>query len=227
MIRLHITTEGQTEQGFVRRVLAEHLAGFHVFVDARCILTSRDKRTAKEYRGGLIGYEKAKKDILAWIKEDNHPECRFTTMFDLYALPEDFPGYMVAKNATDPYERTNVLEAAMARDINDPRFIPYIQLHEFEALILSDPRKLDGEYLEHERQIENLIAMVDGKNPELINDDPMTAPSKRIIHEIPEYDKVSAGVSVAAKIGLQALRQRCQHFNAWVSSLERLPGGDA
>jgi len=93
MIRLHITTEGQTEQGFVRRVLAEHLAGFHVFVDARCILTSRDKRTAKEYRGGLIGYEKAKKDILAWIKEDNHPECRFTTMFDLYALPEDFPGY--------------------------------------------------------------------------------------------------------------------------------------
>ena len=70
MIRLHITTEGQTEQGFVRRVLAEHLAGFHVFVDARCILTSRDKRTAKEYRGGLIGYEKAKKDILAWIKED-------------------------------------------------------------------------------------------------------------------------------------------------------------
>ncbi|WPD22893.1 MAG: hypothetical protein SD837_22265 [Candidatus Electrothrix scaldis] len=39
MIRLHITAEGQTEQSFAGKVLAPHLAGFGVFVDARCVLT--------------------------------------------------------------------------------------------------------------------------------------------------------------------------------------------
>lgn len=224
MIRLHITAEGQTEQAFAKIVLTPQLASFHVFVDARCVLTSKDKRASREYRGGLLSYEKAKKDIQNWLKEDNHPECRFTTMFDLYALPDDFPGVMQAKAQLDHYKRVEMLEAAMKQDINDPRFIPYIQLHEFEALILADPQQLDWEYMEHDRPINNLTSMVDGHNPELINDGPTTAPSKRILAEIPEYDKVTAGVSVAAKIGLQTLRQKCRHFNEWLTSLEQLAG---
>lgn len=222
MIRLHVTAEGQTEQAFVRSVLAPHLAQFNVFVDARCVLISKDKRAAKEHRGGLLSYEKAKKDLLNWLKEDNHPECRFTTMFDLYALPHDFPGYSESLKIPDKYERVEILEKAMNQDINDKRCIPYIQLHEFEALILADPRQLDWEYLEHEEPIRNLIAMVNGQNPELINDDPTTAPSKRILREIPEYDKVTAGVSVAEKIGLATLRKKCRHFAAWLNRLEQL-----
>ena len=141
-------------------------------------------------------------------------------MFDLYALPDNFPDYAKAKIASTPYERVKILETAMALDIADRRFIPYIQLHEFEALILADPQQLDGEYLEHDAQISNLIAMVDDRNPESINDGPTTAPSKRILKEIPEYDKVTAGVSVAEKIGLQALRVKCPHFNEWLTCLE-------
>jgi hypothetical protein len=222
MIRLHITAEGRTEQAFAKTVLAPHLAKFSVFADARCVLTSKDKRSAKEYRGGLLSYEKAKKDIQNWLKEDNHTECRFTTMFDLYALPEDFPGYTTSQGYVDKYERVEKLELAMHQDINDPRFIPYIQLHEFEALILADPQQLDWEYLEHDRPINNLKSMIDGQNPELINDGPATAPSKRILAEIPEYDKVTAGVSVTAQIGIQTLRQKCKHFNDWLTILERL-----
>ena len=225
MIRLHVTAEGHTEQAFVKTILAPHLAGFNVFVDARCVLTSKDKRGAKEYRGGLLSYGKAKKDIQTWMKEDGHPECRFTTMFDLYALPDDFPDYAKAGNEFDRYARVCMIESAMAMDIGDPRFIPYIQLHEFEALILAEPQLLDWEYLEHDDPINNLKAMVAGKNPELINDGPTTAPSKRILSEIPEYDKVTAGVSVAGKIGLQTLRRQCKHFNDWLSGLEQLDGG--
>jgi hypothetical protein len=224
MIRLHITAEGQTEQAFAKAVLAPHLAQFSVFVDARCVLTSRDKRAAKEYRGGLLSYDKAKKDIQTWLKEDSRAECRFTTMFDLYALPNDFPGYVSAQRETDKYERVEMLERAMTQDVNDSRFVPYIQLHEFEALILADPQQLDWEYLEHDGPINNLKTMVNGQNPELINDGPTTAPSKRILAEIPEYDKVTAGVAVAAKIGLQALRQKCKHFNDWLTRLESLGG---
>jgi hypothetical protein len=54
---------------------------------------------------------------------------------------------------------------------------------------------LDIEYFDCEKSIRNLITMVGDKNPELINDGKETAPSKRILKEIPEYDKVTAGVS--------------------------------
>lgn len=221
MIRLHVTAEGQTEQAFIKELLANHLSSFNVFADARCVLTSKDKRAAMEYRGGLLNYEKARKDLMAWIKTDNHPECRFTTMFDLYALPDDFPEYNASRTLS-PYDRVRTLEKAMADDIDDYRFIPYIQLHEFESLILSDPRALDCEYLEHEKPIDNLISMVGGENPELINDGAQTAPSKRILQEIPEYDKVTAGVSVAKMIGLKKLREKCRHFNDWLTLLETI-----
>ncbi len=113
----------------------------------------------------------------------------------------------------------------MAEDINDHRFIPYIQLHEFEALILSDPNSLNCEYLEHAKPISNLIAMVDEKNPELINDGVQTAPSKRILEEIPEYNKVTAGVTVTRAIGLKKLRERCPHFDEWLTLLEKSSAG--
>jgi hypothetical protein len=56
----------------------------------------------------------------------------------------------------------------------------------------------------------------------LIDDGPTTAPSKRIIAEIPEYDKATAGVAVAEKIGMDTLRQKCRHFNEWITRLEQL-----
>lgn len=221
MIRLHITAEGQTEKAFVDRVLAPHLTQFGVYVDARCVLTSKDKRAFKEYRGGLISYQRAKIDIETWMKEDANPECWFSTMFDLYALPEDFPDFDKAKKLV-PYDRIARLEQAFSKDMKKRNFIPYIQLHEFESLIFADPTQLDWEYLEHDKPIANLIEMVGDQNPELINDGPTTAPSKRIIQEISEYDKVTSGVSVAARIGLPTLRDKCKHFNEWVASLEKL-----
>ncbi|MCL2124304.1 MAG: DUF4276 family protein [Desulfovibrionaceae bacterium] len=223
MIRLHIITEGPTEKSFANNVLKPYLANFSVFVDSRCILTSKDKRTSKKYSGGLPSYAKAKNDIMAWLKEDAHTECRFTTMFDLYALPNNFPGYKEAKEVV-PYERVRILEERMAQSINDRRFIPYIQLHEFEALILAAPQNLALEYLDREAAISKLVAMVGDKNPEEVNDDPKNAPSKRILREIPEYRKTTAGVSVVAKTGLPTLRTKCRHFNDWLTRLEQLAG---
>ena len=202
MIRLHIIAEGQTEQNFVKQVLAPHLADFRVTAYASCILTSRSKGA----RGGLLSYT----------------HCRFTTMFDLYALPDDFPEYVTAARQSDPYQRIRLLEEGMGRDIDDRRFIPYIQLHEFEALILADPQKLALEYLEHDEPIRNLVALTDARNPEEINDGRETAPARRILKEIPEYSKVTSGAAVAKEIGLPTLRSRCRHFGEWLSCLEQL-----
>ena len=223
MIRLHVTSEGQTEQNFVRSILSMHLGGFGIIADARCVLTSKDKRSNRIYRGGMTTFTKAKRDIEDWIREDSNADCRFTTMFDLYALPSDFPGYQPSLSITDPYRRVQFLEDALRKDIGCDRFIPYIQLHEFEALILSDPAKLEYKYLDNGEAIRKLARSISGyDNPELIDSGYETAPSKRIIYYIPEYDKNNAGVSVVKAIGMHTLKVKCPHFGDWVAKLESL-----
>jgi hypothetical protein len=226
MIRLNMIVEGQTEEKFVHDVLEEHLAAREIFVAVRCAETSRDKKRHKIYRGGVIDYRRAKDDILRWMKEDQRPEAWFTTMFDLYALPDDFPGYEEARKLGTPQLRVVALETSLRNHVNHPRFIPYLQLHEFEALLLADPSKFDWEFIEHPEAIARLVALAAHyASPEDIDDDPMTAPSKRIIQEIPEYEfqKASAGPIVASKIGLPTLRQKCPHFDSWLTRLETLP----
>jgi hypothetical protein len=186
-------------------------------------MTSKKRKVV--YRGGVVSYVMVKNDITLWMKEDQNSDVAFTTMFDLYALPSDFPNCDKAQKINDVYERVKMLEQSILKDIQHPRFIPYIQLHEFEALILADPQKLDWEFLNHDRAIKNLVHMTSSfKSPELIDDGGETAPSKRIIQEIPEYDgmKISAGPLVAEKIGLKTLRERCSHFNQWLQKLESL-----
>ena len=80
-------------------------------------------------------------------------------MFDLYALPVDFPGFEDAARTNQPYQRVQTLEDALGMDIADPRFVPYIQLHEFEALLLSDPSMLDSQFHGYEDEIRNLVEM--------------------------------------------------------------------
>ena len=222
-IRLHFIVEGQTEETFVNQVLKPHLGDRHVWADARCVLTSR--RGGVKYRGGFRNYEHPRRDILSWLREDQNADARFTTAFDLYRLPSDFPGYGDTQAAADPYEKVRILEVALRNNIGDWRFIPYLQLHEFETLLLSEPDQLAAHFTDGQAGIQNLVAMADQvANPELINDGPDTAPSKRIIAEIPEYAgmKASAGPIVAGKIGLANLRFRCRHFGEWIDQLEGL-----
>ena len=90
MIRLHLVVEGQTEEAFVKRVLRDHLGAWDIVTDVRCVQTGRKR--GKTYRGGVRMYSQVRNDLLRWMKEDQNPEARFTTMLDLYALPRDFPG---------------------------------------------------------------------------------------------------------------------------------------
>ncbi len=222
-IRLNITAEGQTEERFVKDTLSQYLGKFNISTDVRCVLTSKDKR--KYYRGGLISYAKAKSDIQMWLKEDHSLTARFSTMFDLFALPDDFPAYHESRNIADAYKRIEFLEYAFAQDINDYRFIPYIQLHEFESLILSKPEELEIEYFQHSKEIGELKKLVmNVGNPELINDNKETSPSKRIIKYIPEYEynKISVGASIAGIIGIDYLKHSCKHFNSWITRLENI-----
>ena len=226
MIRLHIVAEGQTEETFVNNTLIEHLATFDVFADVRCVETSRSKKIGKTFRGGLSKYSKLKADLLRWIKEENrHSNVWFTTMIDLYALPEDFPNYDLTSKIKDPYKLVSSLEKELTKDINFSRFIPYIQLHEFEALVLADPAGLENFFMEYKEHIADLINFVEeNANPELINQGKDTHPAMQIIRRIPEYEglKSVVGPKVASNAGLTILRSKCKHFNSWLAKLEQL-----
>ena len=222
-VRLHFIVEGQTEETFVNQVLRPHLAYLSIVADARCVQTSR--KGDVKYSGGVTNYGLPKRDILRWMSSDRGADARFTTMFDLYGLPSEFPGYSDAARIANPYEKVRALEDALRDDINDWRFIPYIQLHEFEALILSFPTGFSAEFQDDEDGIRQLAALTaQFESPEHIDDGIDTAPSKRIISEIPEYErrKASAGPIVAANIGLPALRHKCAHFGEWLGNLEQL-----
>jgi len=221
-IRLNITTEGPTELRFVKDVLFKHFQPYNIFCDHRSVLTS------KEYhkRGGITNYAKVKKDIQQWMSSENSNDRRFSTMFDYYALPTDFPGYRDAQKLSNPYDKVKYIEEEFAQDINDNRFIPYIQLHEFETLLFSDLDVLLLEYEDKRKEIATLKTVLAqspfNNNPELINEKKETSPSHRIIALIPEYQKVSSGSLFADLISIDVLRSKCSHFNEWLNRLEKL-----
>lgn len=222
MIRLHVFCEGQSEESFVNELLVVHFSFSKVFVSTSAFTTSSNRGIGKQYKGGINNYKKICKEIKDMLSQDKNPDFRLSTMIDLYGLPKDFPGYGKARNIKDPYKRVEILEAALAKDIDDSRFIPYIQLHEFEALIFADPSKLEIDYLGHEEGIKDLVALSKKHKPEEINDNPETAPSKRIKQAVPTYDKCFSAASTTKEIGLDVMRSKCKHFDEWLTKLESL-----
>src|SRR5213079_256850 len=99
-----------------------------------------------------------------------------------------------------PRERVLTLERAFAADVSDQRFIPHLQLYEFETILLCDPCHFSWEYENCGAGIAALqAAVVAATSPELVNDGETTAPSKRIIRQFPQYSgqKTTVGVELA------------------------------
>ena len=218
MKRVNIVVEGQAEETFVNEVLAKYLTQFGVFLTPRRVEFGRKK--GHIYRGGLIKYLKLKKDVVNWLNQDS--EAVVTTMVDLYALPSEFPGRESAAELGNPHDRVAHLEKAFTNDINSHRLIPYIQLHEFEAILFTDISKLSSYYPDFAKEIQSLVTSTSGLAPEAINEGEETAPSKRILNKVPTYDKVTGGSVLAIELTLPLIRAVCPHFSEWIAKLEAL-----
>jgi hypothetical protein len=225
MVRLYLFAEGSTEQTFAHNILKPHLANMGVYL-GNIMLIAHARKGGITHRGGGRRYTPMKNDISRILAQEKGRDVFFTTMIDLYAIHTDFPGLEEAEKLRHlPGKRVEALERSFAADIGDPRFIPYIQLHEYEAYLFSDPTKFSFFYKHHDKAISALKATADEKTtPELINDGPHSAPSKRIIEVLPDYEgaKCVVGPQVAALIGLDVIRSKCPHFDAWLSRLELL-----
>ena len=225
MARLYIFAEGQTEQTFAAIVLSPHLASFGVYLSP-AILVSHGRRSGRIHRGGGRNYLPMKRDIGRLMSQEKAADVFFTTMIDLYAIYPSFPKLEEARKLHhSPLARVAFLEEAFAADIGDPRFIPYLQLHEFETYLFCGPAQFASFFDNCEKKIQVLQTIADAHStPEMIDDGPQTAPSKRIIGQIPDYEsaKSVAGPQIAQRIGLAVIRAKCPHFDRWLSRLESL-----
>lgn len=220
-IRLHFLVEGRTEFNFVNQILRPQLEKPTFSTAVSMLTTKRDEKIGRKYSGGSPSYDKVKREISLFLKNTS-VEFRLTTMIDLYKFPEGFSKFDEIKHL--PYERVEKMEKEFYKDFEDQRFIPYIQLHEYEALLFSNPQKFSEIYENVGTGIKKLVGLASSRNPEEINDGEQTAPSKRIIREIPryEFEKSSSGANVAEHIGLSEIRKKCLHFRQWLEKLESL-----
>ena len=227
MARLFVHVEGETEETFVNQILRPHLlnAGYHG-VSAKLLGNAR----ARTHRGGIRNWPSVRDDILRHLRSDH--EIFSTVMVDYYALPRDgghaWPGRDAAANLSSQ-EKGRLVEAAILADIADRmgvtpevcRFIPYVMMYEFEALLFSNCQAFaDGIGMSYlGPQLAEILSAFE--SPENINDSPLTAPSKRVTTLIPNYQKPLFGNVAAHSIGLDSMRSECKNFSDWLSRLEQ------
>jgi hypothetical protein len=224
MKNLYLTVEGQTEEAFARDLLRPHLAAFNVFLWPPRFTGPHGRRHGRIPRGGMFNtFVHALEDMRRWLKENHSPDARFSMMVDLYSLPEDFPGYAEAMARADCHEQAAALERAIEAELGDPRFIGYLQVHEFEALVLANPAQLADWFEDRTHALAALATECHPfDTPERIDHSQHSHPKARIQHHLPDYAENVHGPLLTYAIGLPTLRERCPHFGAWLTRLEQL-----
>ncbi|MGD0362748.1 MAG: DUF4276 family protein [Bryobacteraceae bacterium] len=210
MKRLCIACEGLTEVSFVTQVIKPHLED---------LAPGRVSVSAPNLKGYRT-YSETKKFVKNLLPSHGSG-ATVTTMIDLFKIPGDYPGLAEASHMT-PVERVNELERRFVEDVDDHRFFAYLQLHEFEALLLADVSALIERHPSRRKEIHDLAARLDRdfESTEQVNR--LRPPSYWIKDAAPAYNKKLDGPVVAAAIGLPRLRERCPHFGQWLRRAEEM-----
>lgn len=221
MSRVVVIVEGPTEESFVGGPLAEALWPNQVYLKPIIL-------GIPGHKGGRTNYARVQKDLLRLLKQDRSAYC--STMIDFYGLGPGFPGAPLTSGLTN-IARAERIERGILDDIcgripdlrPDVRLIPYLSLHEYEALLFSDPAAF-ARGIKQPNLARSFQAIRDGfASPEDIDDSPVTAPSKRVIGIYSAYRKVIEGTLAARAVGIETMRQECAHFRWWFEKLRGLP----
>jgi hypothetical protein len=154
-----------------------------------------------------------------------------TTLFDLYRLESDFPGLEDSKKQNGLERRLAVLNAAIHADIvaisecRPERFVPYIQPHEFEALLFSDVGTVtstEPAWISKTLILRNIRDSAE--SPEHINERPGNNPAAHLERELqrPSYRKTLHGPTITRRIGLGRIESECSFFARWLKQLRAL-----
>ncbi|HVX00448.1 MAG TPA: DUF4276 family protein [Candidatus Babeliaceae bacterium] len=218
MKRIIIICEGPTEQAFVKTNLQVPFITRNIYLQ-----TPLNKAS----RGGIIKWQRLKSQIETHLKAEQ--DAYVTTFIDYYGMhaKHQFPGWEEAHAIPDKIRRIDCLEKAMLKGVDSQfqhRFIPYLQLHEFEGLLFSDiaiiKRLVPPEDLVGIGELEATFA--EYPNPEMINNNKATSPSHRLERIIRGYNKVVYGDIISEAIGLERIRMKSPRFNNWIARLENV-----
>ena len=223
MSRVVVVCEGETEEEFVRDVLAPGFYGLGLYLEPQMVETSPG------HRGGALNYDRVKPHLRNTLRQNSAPVV--TTLFDLYKLDKRFPGFEQARGIPDLRQKLDVLRGELhadvvaAADCEPDRFIPYIQPYEFEALLFSDVPTLTRVEPGWQAASDALLAArAAAESPEHINDRPETKPAAHLERELrhPTYRKRRHGPIAAQKIGLARIEAECAFFAAWLAQIRTL-----
>ena len=218
MKKVLILVEGQTEETVVRDVLSPYLGSTGVHLEPIILKTKREK-WGTTFKGGIRSFDQVRRDLLPLLGDTS--AAAVTTLIDYYGLPQDFPG-MDSRPAGDPYARIRHVESAFANSIAHPRFVPHLTLHELEAWVFVDPKKCAWVFSGSDvpGQLDGIRAASGGA--EKIDENPDTAPSKRILDLAEDYQKALHGPMAIGAIGIDVVRTACPHADDWLRRIEKL-----
>lgn len=224
-VEIYIVVEGQTEQTFVRDILAPYMGQWGIYLYSRLI-------GKPGHKGGNIRFDRAKVDIINFLKQRS--DTYISTMFDYFRIHNEWPGREIirreieSKKSLTVEQKAKIIEDATMNEISKvfpnhnctERFIPYIQMHEFEALLFSDAEILAQKAGIDLPKIQAILNQYN--NPEEINDNPVKAPSKQLETLNINYRKIAFGTEISNAIGLPNIRAKCSHFSNWLNKFETL-----
>ncbi len=173
-----VLAEGPTEKIFIADMVVPYLAVEHSVFMTPIIISKPGQK------GGDVKFARVKNDIELHLKQRS--DTYLTLFVDYYGINGDWPGLVESKRQSEPSMKAEKINSATKAKVNSlfgtcdsyRRFIPYVSMHEFEALLFSESQKAAELLHVSKRKIDEIIAECGG--PENINDSPMSAPSKRL-----------------------------------------------
>lgn len=212
--------EGKTEQIFIEKLLNPYLLNKNIFIKATQVSKPGQK-------GGDVRFTRVKKDIGIHLKQ--RPDTYVTTMVDYYGVKE-WPAIKDVPSRATPSQISRVVNDAAKRKIirlfskyhAEQRFIPFMTIHEFEALLFSNSSAIAKELDVSVEDIDSTL--MEFGEPEAINNRPQKSPSKLLNKwsQNREFPKTTTGIAIAGSIGIDTIRKKCPVFNAWLKKFEAI-----
>lgn len=208
MKRLVFIVEGDTEIRLVDQHIIPYLLekGYNISMNCQTIVTNRKQHK----KGGVTSYGLFRNEVERTLAQGN---VIVTTLIDFFRLPTDFPSFSL--NSVD----VEKIEEAIHKDFDfNVNLIPYIQLHEIEALMFSNSKGFEL-VIEDSAKLEKINQIIQQyPNPEDINNAPETAPSKRL-KKIYNYDKIGDGEMIFEMVGIGDMLTKCPRFSSWIDKI--------
>ncbi|MCB0599236.1 MAG: DUF4276 family protein [Lewinellaceae bacterium] len=224
MAHIFLIVEGATEEQFYKKTLQGYFinpdGSYRHYIEA-VQMPSKKNIYSRENKGGRVSYQACVNNVRRFLNQASHADL-FMLIFDYYGLDVTFKDHLTPMQAS-MNDQVDAIQKRLETEINNPRFRFRLQVHEFEAFLFSKP-EIIAEHFSKPSSLEAIRQVLSqfGNDPEMINDDPKTVPSKRLDRLFDKFGKTSDGLIIAQKIGVAGIREKCRRFDQMCREIDRL-----